>query len=91
MPSPVDPYPSMFATLDQESLDILAAFANAEAALSSNSGAAVSFLELTYSAGVISRSFDSSAVTSLSDAEQLRLFPQLAGLFNLSIRTALYP
>ena len=92
MPSPVNPFPNIELDLSQEALDILAAFTNAETELLSNSAPAIGFLELQYSgSGSILRAFDSAQVSTLPDSEQLRLYPQLGGLFNAAMRALLYP
>lgn len=92
MPSPVNPFPTIALDLSQEALDILAAFTNAETELSTHSAPSVGFLELNYNGGgSIVRAFDSVQVSSLPDSEQLRLYPQLGGLFNAAMRAVLYP
>ena len=92
MPAPNDPFPSIAIDLYQESLDVLAAFTNAETELLAQAALGATFLEITYDgSGIISRIFDNAQVSTLSDPEQLRLYPQLVGLFNLALRNKLYP
>jgi hypothetical protein len=92
MPSPVNPYPQLNIDLNQQSLDVLAAFSNAAAELQAFSAQQTQWLELEYDgSGTISRSYDGTDVTSLSNLEQLRLFQQLNGLFIEAMKTIYYP
>jgi pyruvate/2-oxoglutarate dehydrogenase complex dihydrolipoamide acyltransferase (E2) component len=89
--TPVNIYPSQATDLNQEAADILAAFTNATAELNSQGASDALFLEIAFSGGKIIRVWDGNIVASLSSAEQKRLYPQLSGLFNLAMRTLLYP
>jgi hypothetical protein len=84
-------YATIAADLTAESVDILAAFAAARAELITQGAGDTFFLEINFTSGRIKRTFDNVEVISLADAEQLRLYPQLGGLFNLAIRNVLYP
>jgi hypothetical protein len=89
----VNPFPGIYADLQQESLDVQAAFGNAEVELVGAAAATTYFLEIVFdsTAGHILRISDNAQVSTLSDAEQLRLYPQLGGLFNLAMRNLLNP
>ncbi|NCX93081.1 MAG: hypothetical protein EBX40_00175 [Gammaproteobacteria bacterium] len=89
--TPVNPYPTIVTDLNQEAADILAAFTNAEASLTSSIAPYTQFLELEWTTTRINRIWDGSQVSSLSFAEQYRLYQQLGGLFNLAMRNLLYP
>lgn len=91
MPSPANPYPTIYGDLAQESLDASAAFSNAETVLGTQVAPATCFLELTWNGTRIVRSWDSIRVTALPPNEQFRLYAQLGGLFNLAMRTLLNP
>lgn len=91
MPSPVNPYPQLTVKINQQSLDVLAAFSNAAAELLAFSAGQTQWLELEYSSGLITRTYDNAPVTSLSNLEQLRLFQQLNGLFIEAMKTVYYP
>lgn len=92
MPAPNDPFPNIAINLNLEQLDVLAAFTNAETELATNSAPPIAFLEIDYDGGgTISRTFDGQRVSSLSSAEQYRLYSQLGGLFNAAMRALLYP
>jgi hypothetical protein len=84
-------YSTIASDLTAESVDILAAFAAARAELNTQGAPVTYFLELDYDGSRIRRTFDGAAVPDLSSAEQLRLYPQLGGLFNLAMRNLLYP
>jgi len=93
MPSPVNPYPTIYSNLSQQSLDILAAFTNAGTELNSiGVTAVVLYLEIYYDGGGnIRRRWDDTRVNVLPNIEQLRLFPQLGGLFIEASKVILYP
>ena len=91
MPSPANPYPTIYTDLAQESLDASAAFSNAEAEMGTQGAPATCFLELKWNGIRIVRSWDDSRVSSLPPNEQFRLYRQLGGLFNLAMRTLLNP
>jgi hypothetical protein len=91
MPAPNNPFPTIANDLAQESLDVLAAFSNAETELVGQGAQPATFLELAFDGTYINRIFDNAQVLTLSDSEQLRLYPQLFGLFNLAMRNKLYP
>jgi hypothetical protein len=92
LPFPSNPYPSQYGLLVDEQTSILQAFANAEAQLSiTTTSAPVNFLEIYFDGTNILRRSDGQLVTSLSQAEQYRLYKQLGGLFNASNRLTLYP
>ena len=93
MPAPVNPYPTIYGDLSQQALDILAAFTNAGTELQ-NAGVTivVQYLEIYYDgSGLIRRRWDDTRVNTLSNIEQLRLFPQLGGLFIEASKVLLYP
>ncbi|NCX93776.1 MAG: hypothetical protein EBX40_03770 [Gammaproteobacteria bacterium] len=91
MPGPANPYPTIASNLNQESIDVLAAFTNAETELNTYSASSVRFLEIEYNGIRILRIWDGSQVSGLPSSEQYRLYSQLGGLFNLAMRTMLYP
>jgi hypothetical protein len=93
MPGPVNPYPTIYGDLFQQSLDILAAFTNAGNELqTAGVTIVVLYLEIYYDgSGVIRRRFDDERISTLSNIEQLRLFPQLGGLFIEASKVILYP
>ena len=84
-------YATIAADLTAESVDILAAWNDARAELITQGAPETYFLEIYFDTSRIKRTFDGAAVNSLSQAEQLRLYPQLGGLFNLAMRNLLYP
>ncbi len=84
-------YATIAGQLTAESVDILSAFADARTELITQGAGDTYFLEINYTSSRIKRTFDDVEVISLSDAEQLRLYPQLGGLFNLAMRNLLYP
>lgn len=90
MPAP-NPYVTAAADLTAQSVDVLAAFANAVIELNAQGCGDTFFLEIAFQAGKIIREWDGSVVAGLSQAEQWRLYPQLQGLFNLAMRNKLYP
>jgi hypothetical protein len=88
-----NPFPSIYDKQEQLSFDILAAFTNAGTELL-NSGVtnSVQYLEIYYDgAGEIRRRYDDTRVNVLPSLEQLRLYPQLNGLFIEAAKTTLYP
>jgi len=89
----VNPFPGIYADLQQESLDVQAAFGNAEVELVGAAAATTYFLEIVFNSteGHILRISDNAQVSVLPDAEQLRLYPQLGALFNLAMRNLLNP
>jgi hypothetical protein len=93
MPSPANPYPLIYQNLLQQSLDILAAFTNAGTELqTAGVTIVVQYLEIYYDgSGSIRRRWDDTRVNTLSNIEQLRLFPQLGGLFIEASKVTLYP
>jgi len=84
-------YATIAADLTAESVDILAAWDDARTELITQGAPQTYFLEIYFDTSRIKRTFDGAAVNSLSQAEQLRLYPQLGGLFNLAMRNLLYP
>jgi hypothetical protein len=84
-------YATIATDLTAESVDILAAWDDARAELITQGAPDTYFLEINFTGGRVRRTFDNAAVNSLSQAEQLRLYPQLGGLFNLAMRNLLYP
>ena len=87
-----NPYPTIATNLTTESTDILAAFTDAATELASQGAPQTLFLEIEWTGATrIVRIFDGVNVAALSQAEQLRLYPQLGGLFNLAMRNLLYP
>lgn len=84
-------YATIASDLTAESTDILAAFTDARIELNTQGAPNAIFLEIGYISGKILRMWDGDQVVSLSNAEQLRLYPQLGGLFNLAMRNLLYP
>jgi hypothetical protein len=84
-------YATIAANLTAESVDILAAWGDARSELVSQGAPETYFLEINFTGGRIKRTFDDVQVDTLADAEQLRLYPQLGGLFNLAMRNLLYP
>lgn len=89
---PVNPYSTIATNLIAEEADIIASWGNAETELILQVAPATSFLEIQWDGiSSIIRIFDSVQVSSLAQSEQLRLYPQLGGLFNLAMRNLLYP
>lgn len=87
-----NPYPTIATNLTTESTDILAAFNEAATELATQGAPQTAFLEIEWNgASRVLRIFDGANVAGLSQAEQLRLYPQLGGLFNLAMRNLLYP
>lgn len=86
-----NPYTQIATNLNNEQAVILSAFTNAESELQANFAIPIGFLELQYDGSKILRAWDGAQVSSLSPAEQYRLYPQLGGLFNASMRALLYP
>jgi hypothetical protein len=84
-------YSTIASDLTAESVDILAAFTAAQIELATQGAPVTYFLEIYWDTGRIKRIFDDARVDSLPAAEQLRLYPQLGGLFNLAMRNLLYP
>lgn len=83
-------YPTFATDLTAQSVDILAAFSNAEAELASQGAVLTLFLELGFDGTNILRMFDGAVVSTLPAREQLRLFSQLNGLFFEAMKTVLY-
>ena len=90
---PANPYSTIAINLTTEHNDIIASWSNAETELAAQGAPQAEFLEIKWDGGggKIRRVFDNAPMTSLSEAEQFRLYPQLGGLFNLAMRTLLYP
>lgn len=88
---PANPYTQIATNLITEEGNILASWGFAEAELTTQAAPATIFLEIQWDGSVITRIFDSAQVSSLAQSEQLRLYPQLGGLFNLAMRNLLYP
>jgi hypothetical protein len=84
-------YATIASDLTSESVDILAAFTDAQAELGTKGAPDTYFLEINFSSSRVRRNLDNARVDGLSQAEQLRLYPQLGGLFNLAMRNLLYP
>lgn len=70
---------------------ITASWGQAEAELVNLGAPQVAFIELMYDGSVIRRIFDSAQVSTLPLHDQLRLFPQLNGLYALAVRTYYFP
>jgi hypothetical protein len=85
------PYPVIVAELVAEQAEVLSAFNNAQTELNSQGAPVTAFLEIYFDGSAILRLFDNTPVTGLTPSEQLRLYPQLGGLFNLAMRASLYP
>jgi len=90
---PANPYPTIATNLTVEEADIAVSWGYAAAELVSQAAPDTIFLEIKFSvgAGAILREFDGVAINTLALSEQLRLYPQLGGLFNLAMRNKLYP
>lgn len=86
-----NPYPTIATNLTSQSVDVLAAFTDAQIELNSQGCADTYFLEIALAGGKIVRIWDGNQVNSLTSAEQWQLYPQLGGLFNLAMRNKLYP
>ena len=86
-----NPYPTIATNLTAQSVDVLAAFTNAQVELNTQGAPDTQFLEIALSGGKILRLWDGVQVNGLTPAEQLQLYPQLGGLFNLAMRKLLYP
>lgn len=88
-----NPFPSIYDKQEQLSFDILAAFTNAGAELqTAGVTVVVQYLEIYYDGGGnIRRRYDDTRVNVLPSLEQLRLYPQLNGLFIEAAKTTLYP
>jgi hypothetical protein len=84
-------YATIATNLTAESVDITAAWSDARSELVSRGAPETYFLEINFTAGRIKRTFDDQQVSALPASEQLRLYPQLGGLFNLAMRNLLYP
>lgn len=87
---PANPFPTIATDLTIESGDVLAAFTNATIELNAQSATDTFFLEICYSGGKILRTYDGQQINGLPADEQLRLYPQLFGLFNLAMKNVLY-
>jgi hypothetical protein len=88
---PVNEFIAISANLTTEETTILDSWGDAESQLSTSSAPSTAFLEIQWDGSRITRVFDGVQVSSLGRSEQLRLYPQLGGLFNLAIRNLLYP
>jgi hypothetical protein len=89
---PANPYPQIATNLITEESNITSSWGFAETELATQAAPATAFLEIQWDGiSAISRVFDSAQVSSLAQSEQLRLYPQLGGLFNLAMRNLLYP
>ena len=86
-----NPYPTIATNLTAQSVDVLAAFTNAQAELGAQGCADATFLEIGYLAGKIVRLWDGAQINSLTPGEQWNFYPQLGGLFNLAMNNKLYP
>jgi hypothetical protein len=84
-------YSTIATDLTAESVDILAAFAAAQSELTTQGAPVTYFLEIYFDTSRIKRVFDDARVSTLPASEQLRLYSQLGGLFNLAMRNLLYP
>ena len=84
-------YSTIASDLTAESVDILAAWSAAQTELVTQGAPVTYFLEIYWDSARIKRIFDDARVNTLPAAEQLRLYPQLGGLFNLAMRNLLYP
>lgn len=88
---PLNPYPTIATNLTTEESNITSAWGSAETELAAQIAPATPFLEIQWDGSAITRIFDSVQVSTLAQSEQLRLYPQLGGLFNLAMRNLLYP
>jgi len=88
---PANPYPTIATNLTTEESNITSAWGFAETELTSQGAPQTGFLEITWTTTNIVRAFDGAQVSTLAQSEQLRLYPQLGGLFNLAMRNLLYP
>jgi hypothetical protein len=88
---PANPYPTIATNLTTEESNITSAWGFAETELATQTAPQAIFLEIQWDGSAITRIFDSAQVSSLAQSEQLRLYPQLGGLFNLAMRNLLYP
>ena len=86
-----NPYTQIATNLNAEQAVILSAFTDAENELQANFAPQIGFLELQFDGVRVLRAWDGAQVSSLSQAEQYRLYPQLGGIFNAAMRALLYP
>lgn len=76
---------------NQANNKIIGAFADAETELNSASAPITEYLELQWDGDFIRRGWDNEKVTNLTLSEQLRLYPQLDGLFKKAIYALILP
>jgi hypothetical protein len=86
-------YSQLFTDLGTQATEILSAFTDAGLQLqTSGVSIQVFYQEIYYDGGgLIRRRYDDTRVNALSNLEQLRLYPQLNGLFIEASKTVLYP
>jgi hypothetical protein len=84
-------YPEFFTRLQTLDTDINNSWSLAQSELNAQGAPDTIFLEITYSGGKILRLWDGSQVNGLSESEQLRLYPQLNGLFRKASLALLMP
>lgn len=70
---------------------IINAWIDARDELSAQGAPDTWYLEINYTSGKIRRTYDDTEVATLSEAEQLRLYPQLNGLFKKAVFNLLMP
>lgn len=88
---PANFYQDLFTELSTFDGSVLQAWIDAKNELAAQGVPETIFLELRYGDGKIFRLWDGSDVTGLSESEQLRLYPQLNGLFRKASLALLMP
>lgn len=84
-------YSDFFTQLQTLDTDINNSWGLAQSELGTQGAPDTIFLELNYSGGKILRLWDGSQVNGLPQSEQLRLYPQLNGLFKKAMLALLMP
>lgn len=84
-------YPDFYTELAALDTTITSAWNNAQSELGTQNPPNTYFLEISWEDGKIRRTYDGSQVSGLSKAEQLRLYPQLNGLFKKAMLALLMP
>jgi hypothetical protein len=88
---PFNPFPSYYAELQDQAINVQNFWASAQSQLSSVGAPDTIFLDIGLVSGKIVRLSDGAQVLALTDSEKLALFPHLNGLFKKASNAVLLP
>ena len=88
---PANFYQNFYSEAQTIETQIINAWNDSETELNAQGAPDTWYLEINFTSGKIRRTYDDAQVSSLSDSEQRRLYPQLNGLFQKAVFNLLMP